>query len=76
MFGLVLFDTLMRSPDNPKLKVAAVCAHEFGHILWHKWGLHDRLIGSDGRVAKLELHADYLAGTGVPTFDFGRTLTF
>jgi hypothetical protein len=62
VFGKLMLANLMRSRDNPELGVAAVCAHEFGHILQYKLGLQQQLIGPDGRVMKLELHADYLAG--------------
>jgi hypothetical protein len=61
-FGKVMFGKLMQSRDNPELGVAAVCSHEFGHILQFKTDLRRRLVGADGRVKRLELHADYLAG--------------
>jgi hypothetical protein len=62
VFGKLLLAALMRSRDYPECGVAAVCAHEFGHILQYKLGLQHHLIGLDRRVMKLELHADYLAG--------------
>jgi hypothetical protein len=62
VFGQVMFGKLMQSRDSPELGVAAVCSHEFGHILQFKMDLQNRLVGPDGRVKRLELHADYLAG--------------
>ena len=62
VFGQVMFGKLMQSQDSPELGVAAVCSHEFGHILQFKMDLQNRLVGPDGRVKRLELHADYLAG--------------
>jgi hypothetical protein len=62
VFGKVMFNKLMQSRDSPELGVAAVCSHEFGHILQFRMDLQKRLVGPDRRVKKLELHADYLAG--------------
>jgi hypothetical protein len=61
-FGKVMFGKLLQSRDSPELGVAAVCSHEFGHILQFRLDLQKRLVGADRRVKKLELHADYLAG--------------
>jgi len=36
--------------------------HEFGHIAQYKYGIYSRLVGSNGRVKRLELHADFLSG--------------
>jgi len=62
VFGKAMFNLLMRSADHPEVGVAAVCSHEFGHILQFRMGLQNRLVGPDRRVKRLELHADYLAG--------------
>jgi hypothetical protein len=62
VFGRILFANLMNRPQNPELGVAAVCAHEFGHIAQYKRGADNLLIGPDRRVKRLELHADFLAG--------------
>ena len=62
VFGKVLLNLLMRSRDNPELRVAAVCAHEFAHIMQYRLSLENRLVGPDRRVKRLELHADFMAG--------------
>jgi len=62
VFGQQLLGKLMAATEHPAGGVAAVCAHEFGHVLQYKRGLHRTLIAADGRVKRLELHADYLAG--------------
>lgn len=62
LFGTNLLRELLAIPDIRETGVAAVCAHEFGHILQYKLGLDRRLVGSDGRVKRLELHADFMAG--------------
>ena len=62
VFGQQMLKKLMASPEHPAAGVAAVCAHEFGHILQYKRGIPNQLIGADRRVKRLELHADYLAG--------------
>ncbi|AWN35683.1 metalloprotease [Methylobacterium radiodurans] len=62
IFGRSLYKSIMNRPENPHICVAAVCAHEFAHILQFKTGIRQRLVGPDNRVKKLELHADFLAG--------------
>lgn len=63
VFGKILFQEIMQRPDHPELGIAAVCAHEFGHISQYKRGIDRRLVvGRDGPVKRLELHADFLAG--------------
>jgi hypothetical protein len=60
LFGKRLLASLMCGHEVPDIRVAAVCAHEFGHIVQIKRGVAEK-IGS--RVLKpLELHADFLAG--------------
>jgi hypothetical protein len=61
VFGRSLFREIMTRRENPELGVAAICAHEFGHIVQYKHGLQQSLI-VNGRVKRLELHADFLAG--------------
>lgn len=62
LFGQRLLERLMSSRENPEVAVAAVCAHEFGHILQFKHGL-DRIIGAgQPTVKRVELQADFLAG--------------
>jgi hypothetical protein len=65
--GTVLFGTRMlkshRSrPEAPEVAVAAVCAHEFGHIVQFKRRLQQRLLANQPTVKRIELHADFLAG--------------
>jgi predicted metalloprotease len=62
VFGKNMFSELMQRPQHPELGIAAVCAHEFGHIAQYKHGIEERLVGQDHRVKRLELHADFLAG--------------
>jgi hypothetical protein len=62
IFGTRLLARLMRQPEAPDACVAAVCMHEFGHILQFKLGLMNRLLAGQPTVKRAELHADYLAG--------------
>jgi predicted metalloprotease len=62
LFGKRCFLTLMSEPEHPEVGVAAVCAHEFGHILQFKLNLFARLDSGQRTVKRSELHADYLAG--------------
>ena len=62
LFGRRLFRTIMSKGERPEIGVVAVCAHEFGHIAQFKYDVHNRLVGSDRRVKRLELHADFLSG--------------
>lgn len=59
-YGLALLDSQFQSANRPAAHVAAVCAHEFGHIAQYKRGAVDVLAGST--VRRVELHADFLAG--------------
>jgi hypothetical protein len=62
IFGKPLFREIMGRPENPHIGIAAVCAHEFAHVLQFKLGVQKLLISSNRRVKRLELHADFLAG--------------
>lgn len=62
VFGIPMFREIMKRPENPEIGIAAICAHEFAHILQFKRGIRPKLVGADGHVKRLELHADYLAG--------------
>ncbi|MGY3296716.1 hypothetical protein ACVWY1_001137 [Pseudomonas sp. TE6288] len=62
MFGLGMLQRLMSGNDHPELSVAAVCAHEFGHIYQYKHGLMDVVNAGAATVKRSELQADYLAG--------------
>ena len=62
LMGLGLLGTLRKLEEHPEVAVAAVCAHEWGHVLQFKYGLIDRV--NQGRPTKLrsELQADFFAG--------------
>jgi hypothetical protein len=62
LFGKRLLKKLLALRENPDVAVAAVCAHEFAHILQYKRKL-DRGLGDGPKVGKrVELQADYFAG--------------
>jgi hypothetical protein len=62
LFGKRLLREFLSGDDNPELMVAAVCAHEFGHILQYKYGLADRVNAGQPTVKRSELQADFFAG--------------
>jgi hypothetical protein len=62
LFGKRLFLELIELPEHPDVGVAAVCAHEYAHILQHKLGINARLNAGQATVKRQELHADFLAG--------------
>ena len=61
VFGNPLYREIMGRREHPEVGIVAVCAHEFGHIAQFKRGIH-RILISEKRVKRLELHADFLAG--------------
>jgi len=62
LYGKRYFINTMGMPDNPEIGVVATCAHEFGHIVQYKHGLHKQLKIGQSSVKRLELHADFFAG--------------
>ena len=62
LFGSALLFELMAVPENPDAGVAAVCAHEFGHIVQLKRGLVPALNAGQTTVKRCELNADFMAG--------------
>ncbi len=62
LFGQGLLARLRSGQDSPEVSVAAVCAHEFGHILQYKLGLIGQLNAGQPTVKRSELQADYFAG--------------
>ena len=62
LFGRKLFREIMSGREHPEIGIVSVCAHEFGHIAQYKFGVYNRLVGSNRRVKRLELHADFLSG--------------
>jgi hypothetical protein len=62
LFGQRLLKRLLGTRENPDVAVAAVCAHEFGHILQFKRGLDRRVGEGQATVKRIELQADFFAG--------------
>jgi hypothetical protein len=62
LIGQRLLRRLLQADDNPDLCVAAVCAHEFGHILQYKRDLDSQLSAGQRTVRRVELQADFFAG--------------
>lgn len=62
LFGQNLLRTVLAGKESPDVAVAAVCAHEFGHILQFKYGLDKVVSEGQKTVKRVELQADYLAG--------------
>ena len=62
VFGKKLLHILLQE-EQGEAAVIGVCAHEFGHIAQYKRNVKQRGdIVVNGKVKRLELHADYLAG--------------
>ena len=62
LFGRRFLHTLLSQPADADVSVAAICAHEFGHIAQFKHGLVDSLLSGARTIKRAELHADFLAG--------------
>jgi hypothetical protein len=62
LFGQRLLARSLSAPEHPDAAVAAICAHEFGHILQYKRNLRSVILAGQSTVKRLELHADFLAG--------------
>jgi len=62
LFGQRLLKELMSKTESPEVSVAAVCAHEFGHILQYKRGLHLIVRKDEPTAKRVELQADFFAG--------------
>jgi putative neutral zinc metallopeptidase len=62
LLGQRLLKRLMAGSDHPDVGVAAVCAHEFGHILQYKHGLDRKVKAGQETVRRVELQADFFAG--------------
>ena len=62
LFGRRFLQSLLAKGSNSEVAVAAICAHEFGHIAQFKSGMVDRLLEGQRTVKRAELHADFLAG--------------
>lgn len=89
LFGLGLLKEMMAGDMHPEVSVAAICAHEFGHILQFQkdlWFVDDGLpiINGVRAVKRSELQADFFAGyfaakrraekPDFPAFVFGTTM--
>lgn len=62
LFGQRLLKRLLAGRESPDVAVAAVCAHEFGHILQYKRKLDRRVGEGQTTVKRVELQADFFAG--------------
>jgi hypothetical protein len=62
LMGINLQKQLRARLDNPDVAVAAVCSHEFGHILQYRHRLIERVNAGQPTVKRSELQADYFAG--------------
>lgn len=62
LYGKRFLQKGLSERESPDAVVAAVCAHEFGHILQYKLGIEKPLRAGQPSVKRLELHADFLAG--------------
>jgi len=60
LFGRDLLFEMLDRVENPDAAVAAICAHEFGHIVQYSNQLD--LHRNQATVKRTELHADFLAG--------------
>jgi hypothetical protein len=62
LFGQGLLKQLLNSPESPDACIAAVCAHEFGHVLQNKHDLMGKLMEGQATVKRVELQADFFSG--------------
>lgn len=63
LIGTKLFSNLSQS-EHQTAKIAAVCAHEFGHLLQFKYADQElkRIRDADSSVVRVELFADFICG--------------
>jgi hypothetical protein len=62
LMGINFLRRLRRGREYPEVSVAAVCSHEFGHILQYRYGLIQQVDAGQPNVKRSELQADYFAG--------------
>jgi len=62
LMGINLQRRLRAGRDHPDVAVAAVCSHEFGHILQYRHRLVARVNAGQRTAKRSELQADYFAG--------------
>jgi Putative neutral zinc metallopeptidase len=62
LMGIKLLQRLRGGLEAPEVAVAAVAAHEFGHILQFQRGLIDKVNAGQPNVRRSELQADFFAG--------------
>ena len=62
LFGKRLLKRLLATAESPDAAVAAVCAHEFGHVLQFKRKLESRINEGQTTIKRVELQADFFAG--------------
>lgn len=62
LFGQGMLARLRSGREDPDVSVAAVCAHEFGHIVQYRNRLTERLSAGQSTTKRAELQADFFAG--------------
>jgi len=62
LFGKRYLAKCLSEKESPDAAVAAICAHEFGHIVQYKYKLDAELKRGQATVKRAELNADFLAG--------------
>jgi len=62
LMGINLQRRLRAGHEHPDVAVAAVCSHEFGHIVQNRHRLIARVNAGQPTVKRSELQADYFAG--------------
>jgi hypothetical protein len=62
LFGLNLLSELLALQENRDTAIISLCAHEFGHIVAYKTGIHETLCPDKNHPFRSEQHADFMAG--------------
>lgn len=62
LLGRRFLRSLLARGADADVAVAAICAHEFAHIVQFKYRLLNPLLKGARTVKRVELHADFLAG--------------
>lgn len=85
LFGRRFLRSVLAQGEHADVAVAAICAHEFAHIVQFKHNLLGPLLAGARTIKRAELHADFLAGyyagirklqkPGYPTESFAAGLS-